>query len=71
MLINEILYMQMRLFHMFCDKYQMTARYANELFIKNKIWEYIDKCYDLLHLSGDEVAMDDIIHILNKNGVKL
>lgn len=71
MLINEVLYMQVRLFSMFCDEYQIDSKRANKIFNANKIWEYIDKCYGLLHLSGDEMAMDDITHILINNGVQL
>lgn len=70
-MINEILYMQLRLFRMFCDKYKLTAKNANKIFNDHKIWEYVNTCYDMLHLSGDDVAMDDIVHILRKSGVQL
>lgn len=71
MMLNETLYMQTRLFRQFCNQNRMDSKRANNLFLKYKIWDYIDKCYGLLHLSGDESALDEISKILSKNGVAL
>ena len=37
-------------------------------YLKKKIWQYMEKCYALLHLNGDDAAMEDILAILNRNG---
>lgn len=70
-MLNETLYMQTRLFRLFCNQNKIESKRANDLFLKYKIWDYIDKCYGLLHLSSDESALDDIDKILSRNGVVL
>lgn len=70
-LLNEKLYMQLRLFRMFCERYHISSKEANAIFNANHIWEYVEKCYGLLHLNGDDAAMEDITHILAQNGVLL
>lgn len=70
-MLNETLYMQTRLFRLFCNENKIDSKRANDLFLRYKIWDYIDKCYGLLHLSGDESALDDINKILSRNGVAL
>ena len=47
----------------------MKAKDAYELFDANDIWGYIEECYDILHMSGDECILEDIQQILRKNGV--
>ena len=42
-MINEVLFMELRLLRMFREKYNLTGCVANELFVKNGIWDYIEK----------------------------
>lgn len=70
-MINEILYMETRVFRAFCHRMKMTAKKANELFNTYNIWSYIEECYDTLHLSGDECVLDDIEQILATRGAKI
>ena len=70
-MLNETLYMQTRLFRLFCNQNKIESKRANDLFLKYKIWDYIDKCYGLLHLGSDESVLDDINKILSRNGVAL
>ena len=70
-MINEILYMEIRLIRTFCQKYKITHDVANEIFIKYNIWQYIESCYDSLHLNGDEYNLEDISNMLKKKGAAI
>ena len=70
-MMNEVLYMQIRLFRQFCDKYRLAAADANRLFNQCRIWQYIEECYDVLHLSGDELILNDVSRILSAKGICL
>ena len=52
-MINEVLFMEVRLIRDFCEKYNLTMQVANKIFRENEIWSYIEDCYDALHTSGD------------------
>ena len=42
-MIDEKLYMEIRLFREFCTKFGFSASGTNELFKKHKIWQYIEE----------------------------
>ena len=63
MLLDEVLYMEIRVFREFLRRYQLKA------FEENDIWHYIESCYDVLHMSGDECVLEDIQKMLDRNGV--
>ncbi len=65
-MLNEVLYMETRVFGEFCRRKNMSAKDANKLFKENNIWEYIESCYDILHLNGDESVLEDIDRILKR-----
>ena len=70
-MINEVLYMESRLFRLFCEEYHFVSAKANQLFNANHIWDYIEQTYDMLHLSGDESALAEIAALLQVKGVVL
>lgn len=70
-MIDEVLFMEMRLFSDFCKNNKISAKEANRIFNQYRIWEYIESCYDSLHLNGDDVVLNDIDMILNRNGVSV
>ena len=70
-MVNEVLYMETRLFREFCLRANMPAAEANELFEKYKIWGYIESRYDSLHLSGDDCALNEIFDLLKKEGARI
>ena len=63
-MINEVLYMEIRLVGAFSEKYKLTRAAVNEIFSKYKIWQYIESCYEVFHLNGDEYNLDDISEYL-------
>jgi len=68
LMINEILFMEIRLLGEFCQKYKMSRAAANALFSKYKIWQYIESCYDIFHINGDEYNLDEISTVLKAKG---
>ena len=70
-MINEVLYMEIRLVGAFIEKYKLTRAAVNEIFSKYKIWQYIESCYEVFHLNGDEYNLDDISEYLKGKGVVL
>lgn len=70
-MINETLYMEIRLLQQFCLKYNISSVQANRIFNDCNIWQYIEECYDMLHLSGDEYILNDINQIISAKGVIL
>ena len=68
-MIDEILYMEIRLLDLFCHNYDVSSVQANRLFNNYGIWDYIEECYDTLHMSGDEYILSCITEILTAKGV--
>jgi hypothetical protein len=44
---------------------------GDELFSKYGIWKYLEDAYDVLHLNGDEYALNDVMEILKAKGANL
>ena len=70
-MINELLYFEARVFREFCTRFNKDHRKANSLFKDYGIWDYIESCYDTLHMSGDDCVVEDISEILKEKGVAL
>ena len=70
-MINEVLYMEIRLVGAFSEKYKLTRSAVNRIFSKYNIWQYIESCYEVFHLNGDEYNLDDISDSLKGKGVVL
>lgn len=70
-LLNETLFMQTRLFSLFCERTNIDPKKADLLFKNYGIWSYIENCYDSLHLEGDENIYLDIINILHSKKVNI
>ena len=68
-MLDEVLYMQVRLFRMFQERTGLSSREANAAFETGGAWDFISSCYDSLHLSGDEAALDDVLARLEFAGV--
>lgn len=70
-MLNELIFFKVRIFRMFCEKLQVSSADTNKLFETYGVWKYIEDTYDMLSLSSDECAVNDIVEMLKINGVKL
>lgn len=68
-MIDEVLYMQVRIFRMFCERTGTDPRVANRLFLQAGVWKYIADCFGSLHLGGDELVYEDVQRLLRRQGV--
>ena len=68
-MIDEVLYMQVRIFRMFCEQTSIGPQVANRLFLQAGVWRYIAECFDILHLGGDELVYEDVLRMLRRQGV--
>ena len=68
-MIDEVLYMQVRIFRMFCEQTSIDPQVANRLFLQAGVWRYIAECFDILHLGGDELIYEDVLRMLRRQGV--
>lgn len=58
-------------FRMAQSKWQMTPKECAELFKKYDIFGFISECYELLHVSSYNCALEDVEDILKANGVNV
>lgn len=70
-MLNELIFFEARIFRMFCEKLQVSSADTNKLFETYGVWKYIENTYDMLSLSSDKCAANDIVKMLKINGVKL
>ena len=70
-MLDEILFFQTRIFRMFCMEAKISPVEGDELFSKYGIWDYLKDAYDVLHLNGDEYALNDVMEILKAKGAKI
>ena len=67
----DIADMQCWVFRMAQNKWKMSPADCAEIFKNNGVFEFISKCYDILHLSSYECALDDVEEMLKNRGVLL
>lgn len=65
----DITDMQCWVFRMAQKKWKISAKECTDIFKKYDILGFIEECYDTLHLSSYQAALDDVEEILASNGV--
>ena len=61
---HEIIYMQVRLYHLACEKWDATPKEILAIFKKNNLFLKIKECYDSFHLYGDEGVLEDLFQMI-------
>lgn len=57
---EQILYMQVRLTRAAAEKWGKSLAEAVGIFNRYGVLEYIESCYELFHVQGDEANFEDI-----------
>lgn len=70
-MLDEVIYMQVRLFRMFREKFKLTTRETNRIFSEQGIWNFIEECYESLHVEGDGAVLSEIEKKLVYQGIVL
>ena len=61
--------MQCWIFRMAQIRWKKSPEACAKIFQDNHVLDFISKCYDILHLSSYECALDDIEEMLKNRGV--
>lgn len=66
--LNQLLYMQIRILRMFCQRHDMSINAASRIFEENQIFSLIEFGWDGYHCGGDELVYEDMENILKRRG---
>lgn len=67
---EDLLFIQMRLFHYFQVKENISVEETEKIFKKYDVFDYIKACYEEYHMQGDETNLYDIKLYLRRKGWK-
>ena len=70
-MLDEVVFAQTRLFRIFCTRTGLSPQDGNSLWSRFDIWDFVEACYDSLHMSGDDAALEDIFAVLRFKGAAL
>lgn len=62
---EQILYMQARLTRTAAEKWHESLAEVMKVFTRYGVLEYIESCYELFHVQGDEANFAEIANYLN------
>lgn len=65
----EIIFMQVRLIRLASLKWNISIQKAAALFDKYDIFKFIEDCYGVFRMEGDEAVFDEIRILLKNKGV--
>lgn len=68
---DDLFLIQIRLFRMAQNKWNLDEEKCSELFNKYKIYDYIETCYEFFHVQGDDANLSDIEIYLKNNGIEI
>lgn len=63
-MLDETLFMQIRLFRMFREQFNLPSARALAIFNEYGIWQFVEDGYDLFHMQGDQTTLDEIVKVL-------
>lgn len=67
-MVDEILFMQIRLVDCASKKWHKSIKETSQIFKKYDVYRFIRRCYGIFHTEGDEAVMYDIQNHINKIG---
>ena len=68
---EQILYMQTRLTRTAAEKWQKPLAEVIKVFTRYGVLEYIENCYEIFHVQGDEAIFEDIENYLSAKGATI
>ncbi len=66
---QQIIYMQARLLRLASEEWHRSIDRITELFVKYNVLQYIEECFGIFHVEGDEAVLEDIAVYLKNRGV--
>lgn len=68
---TEILFMQVRLLRLASEEWNTSIQKTAVLFDKYDIFKFIEDCYGIFHMEGDNAVFDEIKIVLKNRGVNV
>ena len=68
---DDLFLIQIRLFRLAQNKWNLDEKKCSKIFNKYKIYDYIETCYEFFHVQGDEANLSDIENYLKNIGAKI
>ena len=65
----EIIFMQTRLLRLASEEWHTTIQKVNLLFDQYGILKFIEDCYDVFHMEGDDAVFNEIKAVLKNRGI--
>ena len=66
---SEIIFMQVRLVRLASEEWNTSIQKAATLFDRYNIFKFIEDCYGVFHMEGDNAVFDEIKTLLRNKGV--
>ena len=66
---QQIIYMQTRMIRLASEMWDMSIETIVKLFTKYNVLKYIEECFDLFHMEGDQAILEDITAYLKNKEV--
>ena len=66
---QQIIYMQARLMRLASKEWKKSIEIITELFVNYGVLQYVEDCFGIFHVEGDEAILDDIEIYLKSKGV--
>lgn len=67
---QQIIYMQTRILRLASEEWNKPIETVTKLFAEHDVLLYIEHCFDMFHLEGDDAILEDITAYLDKKGNK-
>lgn len=65
---QQIIYMQTRMVRMASEEWEMSLKNVIDLFSKYDVLGYIERCFGIFHVEGDEAIFEDVKNYLKRKG---
>ena len=66
---QQIIYMQTRILRLASEEWNKPIEVIAELFAQYGVLHYIEECFGIFHVEGDEAVLEDVATYLKSKGV--
>lgn len=67
---QQIIYMQVRMMRLAAEEWKQPVEEVAGVFTRYDILQYIEDCFGIFHVEGDEAVLEDITVYLKNRGVE-
>lgn len=68
---QQMIYMQTRIMRLASEEWRQSIEAIADLFMRHNVLQYIEDCFGIFHVEGDEAVLEDIVIYLKNRGVDL